>query len=105
VNLGLFFVKNAPNAKKYRPNGEISPNLVTLLSFVPRNRLICYYVPRNRLISFYLTDDDHDGVVAGNESLDSAGKLHFFAILSFPVLSVDSFFLCDKEGVLRPDLK
>jgi hypothetical protein len=23
--------KNAPNAKKYGPNGEISPNLVTLV--------------------------------------------------------------------------
>jgi hypothetical protein len=25
-----FEEKNAPNAKKYRPNGESSPNLVTL---------------------------------------------------------------------------
>jgi hypothetical protein len=26
----IFFRKNAPNAKKYPPNGEISPNLVTM---------------------------------------------------------------------------
>jgi hypothetical protein len=26
----ILFGKNAPNTKKYRPNGEISPNLVTL---------------------------------------------------------------------------
>jgi hypothetical protein len=26
----IFQKKNAPNAKKYRPNGEISPNPVTL---------------------------------------------------------------------------
>jgi hypothetical protein len=31
VNFGRYFPeKNAPNAKKYRPNGEILPNLVTL---------------------------------------------------------------------------
>jgi hypothetical protein len=28
-----FSEKNAPNAKKYRPNGEFSPNLVTLAGF------------------------------------------------------------------------
>jgi hypothetical protein len=26
----IFSEQNAPNAKKFRPNGEISPNLVTL---------------------------------------------------------------------------
>jgi hypothetical protein len=26
----MFIRKNTPNAKKYGPNGEISPNLVTL---------------------------------------------------------------------------
>jgi hypothetical protein len=31
VNFGRYLSeKNAPNAQKYRPNGEISPNLVTL---------------------------------------------------------------------------
>jgi hypothetical protein len=29
----IFQKKNAPNAKKFRPNGEILPNLVTLLGF------------------------------------------------------------------------
>jgi hypothetical protein len=30
VNFWQIFGKNAPNAKKYRPNGKFSPNLVTL---------------------------------------------------------------------------
>jgi hypothetical protein len=31
MNFGRYFSeKNAPNAKTYRPNGEISPNLATL---------------------------------------------------------------------------
>jgi hypothetical protein len=30
-SLGDFFRKNAPNDKKCRPNGKISPNLVTLV--------------------------------------------------------------------------
>jgi hypothetical protein len=30
VNFGRFFEKNAPENRKMRPNGEISPNLVTL---------------------------------------------------------------------------
>jgi hypothetical protein len=34
-----FSEKNAPNAKKYRPNGEISPNLVTLLTKVDKHPL------------------------------------------------------------------
>jgi hypothetical protein len=29
----IFFWNNVPNAKKYRPNGEISPNLVTLIQW------------------------------------------------------------------------
>jgi hypothetical protein len=33
----IFQKKNAPNAKKYRPNGEISPNLVTLLATAGAN--------------------------------------------------------------------
>jgi hypothetical protein len=33
-SFGRYFSdKNAPNAKKYRPNGEILPNLVTLVVF------------------------------------------------------------------------
>jgi hypothetical protein len=32
-HLPLFFRKNAHTAKKFRPNGEISPNLVTLALF------------------------------------------------------------------------
>jgi hypothetical protein len=36
VNFGRYFSeKNAPNAKKYRPNGEISPHLVTLRACNP----------------------------------------------------------------------
>jgi hypothetical protein len=29
---GIFQKKSAPNAKKFRPRGKISPNLVTLLA-------------------------------------------------------------------------
>jgi hypothetical protein len=37
--IGLFFlVKNLPNAIKNRPNGEVSPNLVTLVIMI-KNRL------------------------------------------------------------------
>jgi hypothetical protein len=32
VNSGDFLVKFAPKGRKIRPNGEISPNLVALLS-------------------------------------------------------------------------
>jgi hypothetical protein len=37
-----FSEQNAPNAKKYRPNGEISPNLVTpnLVSALRQQSLI-----------------------------------------------------------------
>jgi hypothetical protein len=31
VNFGRYFLKNALNAKIYRPYGEISPSLVTLV--------------------------------------------------------------------------
>jgi hypothetical protein len=35
-SFGRYFLeKNAPNAKKYHPNGEISPNLVTLTPCLP----------------------------------------------------------------------
>jgi hypothetical protein len=38
LNFGRYFSeKNAPNAKKFRPNGEISPNLVTLVMSVRYN--------------------------------------------------------------------
>jgi hypothetical protein len=47
--LGDILEKNAPNAKKYRPNGEISPNLVTLVfqfsSFAqPQNKCLLLFM-------------------------------------------------------------
>jgi hypothetical protein len=36
INWAIFFRKNAPKDKKFRPNGEISPNLVILALKRPR---------------------------------------------------------------------
>jgi hypothetical protein len=47
-SLGYFFYKKLPNAIKNRPNGEISPNLVTLSGSDRQTSILPYAINYDR---------------------------------------------------------